>query len=286
MQGQNERTALFYWRFIKSMAKYIHGTSREEQARLAILNQLLNDRCLERISLNRNDRILDIGCGLGIFSRILSELVPDGKVVGIEKEMDQINRGYELAKNTLQDHAPDIRQGSAYQLPLDVQEWASFHLAFIRFLLEHLGEPDKAVTEVYKALAIDGRIILIDDDHANFRITPEQPAFDRLWSAYCQVYEQQGNDPYIGRRLISLLRQAGFRNLKIDFVLFGATADEPDFTHYANNLLGILNGAEEEISQIYRDPHHFDQDIQAIKDWANLPDATLWYAANWAEGKK
>ncbi len=268
------------------MAKYIHGTSHEEQTRLATLNQLLNHRCLEKIHLQGNERILDVGCGLGIFSRMLAGELAKGQVVGVEKEWDQIERGNVLAKEQELTGPADIRQGSAYALPLRSSEWGSFNLSFIRFLLEHLQAPERALQQVHKALANGGKVILVDDDHANFRITPEMPAFSRLWEAYCKVYEQLGNDPFIGRNLTTLLYQTGFKNLKIDFVLFGAAFDEPDFSLYANNLIGILEGAKDDIKQIYPATHNYEADIQIIREWANLPDATLWYAANWAEGTK
>ena len=268
------------------MSKYIHGTSHEEQSRLAILNRLLNERCLKKIDLTGTERILDVGCGLGIFSRLLAQELSDGVVVGVEKEQAQIDAGSAIARDQQLKAEVDIRQGSAYRLPLAEDEWDSFNLCFIRFLLEHLDRPQDALVQVYRGLIPGGKIILVDDDHANFRITPETPAFENLWSAYCQVYEQLGNDPYIGRRLISLLRKVGFQQLRIDFVLFGATQDEKDFLHYANNLIGILEGASEEIREIYGSENDFAADMQQIREWAALPDATLWYAANWAEGIK
>lgn len=266
------------------MAKYIHGTSEIEQDRLARLNHLLNDRCAEKIRLEGNEKLLDIGCGLGIFSRQLAHLLPDGSVIGVEKEQAQIDRGRIITGVDLTTDYAQIRQGSAYRLPLEQDEWASFDFVFIRFLLEHLTEPERAVAQAKKALKPGGRIVLVDDDHANFRITPEQPAFSRLWAVYCQVYEQLGNDPFIGRNLTTLLKQAGFEKLTIDFVLFGATADEDDFVYYANNLIGILEGAKVEMSALYPVDEDLDSDLEDIRTWSGLADATLWYAANWVEG--
>ena len=268
------------------MSKYIHGTSADEQSRLARLNALLNDRCATKIDLAGMEHLLDIGCGLGIFSRQLSRLLPHGRVVGVEKEQSQIEQGRRLSGVNATNDPADIRQGSAYDLPLSDMEWASFDYVFIRFLLEHLTDPNRAIAQAEKALAPGGRIILVDDDHANFRITPEQPAFDRLWGTYCQVYRELGNDPFIGRNLTTLLKGAGFEHLKIDFVLFGATADEDDFIYYSNNLIGILEGAKNEMKALYSSDERFETDLEAIRAWSILPDATLWYAANWAEGRK
>jgi SAM-dependent methyltransferase len=214
---------------------YIHGTHQKEQERLYILNQLLNQRCLDKIKTNGHEQVLDIGSGLGVFSRMLARALPNGRVVGIEKSDDQLKRCQKLALEDNESALVDFRSGGAYDLPLLPYEWGSFDLVFMRFLLEHLADPVCALRQAREALKPGGRIVLIDDDHANFRISPATPAFEKLWDLYCRLYHQRGNDPYIGRNLVTLLHQATFRDFKIDFVLFGAAKAEKDFIHYANN---------------------------------------------------
>ncbi|NND09537.1 MAG: methyltransferase domain-containing protein [Saprospiraceae bacterium] len=267
------------------LTKYIHGKSNLEQERLVVLNQLLNQRCLDRLHLEGHENILDVGCGLGIFSRMMASHLTSGRVVGIEQEWEQIDKGKKLAFGDLADSL-DTRQGSAFDLPLETNEWNTFDLGFVRFLLEHLSNPGKVVRQVYDALRPGGKLVLIDDDHANFRIVPRQSAFDRLWEAYISVYQSKGNDPFVGRNLTTLLNQSGFIQLKIDFVLFGATADQLDFIHYVNNLKTILSEAAELMKSIYRTGHNVHDDLEALQGWSRLPDATIWYVANWAEGRK
>ena len=265
---------------------YIHGTTPEEQDRLLILNQLLNERCLEKMHLNGDERVLDIGSGLGVFSRMLARQLPSGRVVGIEKSADQFKKCILLASGDNEAGLVDFRSGGAYDLPLLDGEVRSFDLIFIRFLLEHLKDPLRALGEAKKALKPGGKIILIDDDHANFRIAPHTDAFEYLWPVYCQIYDNLGNDPYIGRNLVTLLQKAGFEDFKIDFVLFGAAKSEPDFMHYANNLVTILAQTKKEMMDMGNiDEAFFDQKINEIKNWSAKPDATLWYVANWAEGR-
>jgi len=88
-----------------------------------------------------------------------------------------------------------------------------------------------------------GRIILADDDHDVLRLWPEPPGLNDLWRAYIRSYERIGNDPFIGRRLVSLLVQAGARPQRNDWIFFGGCAGDDHFNDLVDNLHGILLGA-------------------------------------------
>ena len=271
----------------KKESEYIHGTHKEEQDRLAILNQLLNDRCLAMIQLNGDEKVLDVGSGLGLFSRQIATRVRRGSVVGVEKSPEQLRTALRWAEEANESHLVDFREGSSYALPLESNEVNTFDLAFVRFLLEHLDTPQRALLNIFAALKPGGSVYLVDDDHENFRIAPYTPAFDALWGPYNEAYRIRGNDPYIGRNLVTLLHEAGFEDFQIDFVKFGSAACEPDFHQYANNLIGILVGARQDILEITKiTPQAFDAYIREIRHWAKKPDAALWYAANFARGRK
>ena len=116
--------------------EYIHGTDRDEQSRLAMLNRLLNQQSMLRLSPREGDRVLDVGCGFGLFANEIAERVGTaGAVVGIEREAAQIEEGKRLAVvHGLADRA-DIRHGDAYAFPLRDDEWGSFDIAHARFVL-------------------------------------------------------------------------------------------------------------------------------------------------------
>ena len=268
---------------------YIHGFEKEEQDRLALMNTLLNDKCLSKLKMNGTEHVLDIGCGLGQFSRSIARKLEErkGRVVGVEKETDQFKQAIALASRDNEPGLVEFRLGSAYELPLLTSEWGTFDLVHMRFLLEHLHDRSKALSQAHLALGDGGRIVLCDDDHSNFVLAPECKGFIRLWDVYCKVFEARGNDPLIGRRLVTLLHDSGFKGYYTDMIFYGSCQSQPDFRGHVENLLGVLQGTKRPVLQqrfIYEED--FIDCINEIQEWATKPDAAIWYSLNWAEGVK
>lgn len=269
-------------------AHYIHGAAPEEQDRLSKLNVILNQRSLHAMQLKGGERILDVGSGLGQFSRMMAiQAGPDGKVIGIERDEQQLNKAIHLAQLDQEHHLVEFRPGNAYLLPLTTDEWGTFDIVHTRFVLEHLSQPLKAIEQMILAAKPGGRIILEDDDHSTFRPTPEPMGFSVIWRAYLRSYERLGNDPYIGRRFVSLFQEAGIQQINIDELFFGACSGNDTFPLVAENLIGILSGAKALILKegLMSQPS-FEKAIQGLQEWKKLPDAALWYSIPWAEGVK
>lgn len=267
---------------------YIHGTSPEEQERLTLLNDLLNAASLRAMRLRPGDRVLDLGSGLGQLTRAMSRQVhPDGLVVGIERDDNQLLEAQHRARATGSGTPVEFRQGEAENLPLAQGEWQSFDVAHARFVLEHLTEPACAVEAMVRAVRPGGRIILEDDNHELLRFWPVLPEIEDLWQAYIETWRVLGNDPYVGRRLTSLLDQAGAQPRRSDMLFFGGCAGEASFEAYVANFAGILEGAREAMIEATRwDDSSIDEALTAFRRWSRRDDAVLWYATCWAEGIK
>jgi SAM-dependent methyltransferase len=257
-----------------------------EQERLAMLNQLLNERCRKVIKVDPGDKILDVGSGLGIFSRHLARET-GCRVIGIEKSPEQLETCFQMAKNEGEAELVEFREGSAYDIPLEKHEWGTFNIVHTRFLLEHLKYPQIAVDQMMLALRPVGKIVLIDDDHIHFQCYPPVPHFDLLWNSYLRAYDRLGNDPFIGRKLVYLLHQAGANNIKNDFINFGSTADDKDFEFFVSNVREIIVQTKAIIvGQGMVDKETFEQGIQALDHFKNEKGAAIWYSIHVAIGEK
>jgi SAM-dependent methyltransferase len=265
---------------------YIHGTDADEQRRLSLLNDWMNRASLDELALGVGERILDLGSGLGQFTRAMARVVGDGgQVVGVERSGEQLAAARVQARLAGEEDLVEFREGDAFAPPLREEEWGSFDVAHTRFLLEHVPDPAAVVRTMTRAVRPGGRIVLADDDHGVIRLWPEPPGFGPLWHAYIRTYDRLGNDPYVGRRLVSLLHEAGAAPRRNTWIFFGNCAGAAAFDLTVENLVSVVRGARQAIvSNGLLDPGLFDEAIGALRDWGNRPDAAVWYAIAWAEG--
>jgi len=268
--------------------KYLHGTDPDEQRRLSKLNDLLNERSLRALDIHLGDRILDVGCGLSQLTRAMARKAgSDGVVVGIERSGEQIEEAQRQATAAGESGLVDIRQGDAVDLCLSDDEWGSFDLVHTRFLLEHVPNPQAVVDSMFRAARPGGRVILEDDDHDVLRLSPGVPEFDTIWRYYIEMYHELGCDPYIGRRLVQLLRNAGAVSTLNDWKFFGGCHGAPMFEELVANFIGIIDGARDKLGTgTDVQDAALDNGFQAILDWSARPDASMWYGTFWAEGIK
>jgi SAM-dependent methyltransferase len=267
---------------------YLHGTAPDEQARLERLNDLLNDQALGELALRPRERVLDVGSGLGQLTRGMARQVgPAGLVVGVERSPDQMAEARRLAADAGEGEAVELRAGDALDLPLAADEWGTFDVAHARFVLEHVADPLGVVRQMVRAVRPGGRVVLADDGHDTFRLWPEPPGFSRLWECYMRTYDRVGNDPLVGHRLVALLHQAGAEPVRNTWLFFGGCAGQPEFGAYVDNLARILDGVRRPILDLgVFDEPAFDACLAALRTWGGRPDAAMWYAVSWAEGRR
>jgi len=106
----------------------------------------LIDGCSEERSARR---ILDVGCGTGAYSIFLQHKGYD--VVGVDIDEEKINTGKKFSKGI------DLRLGSVLALPFNNSE---FDLVLMTEVLEHIKEPQRAISEINRVLKSKGILVL------------------------------------------------------------------------------------------------------------------------------
>jgi ubiquinone/menaquinone biosynthesis C-methylase UbiE len=264
-----------------AVSHYIHGTDPGERERLGLLNDMLNRKCLVELAPRPGDRVLDAGSGLGQFTHAIAGAVgSNGRVVGIERSLEQLTHARAITPALA-----EFREGDAYRLPLREDEWGSFDVIHARFLLEHLQDPLEAVRQMVRAVRPGGRIVLEDDDHPILKLEPEPPGFPAVWTAYQRAYDRLGNDPMTGRRLVSILYQAGARPSRATLISWSNCTGSEEFPVLVRNLIEVIRTARPQVVRFnLLSGAAFDSALAEIARWSQRPDAAFWYAVSWAEG--
>jgi SAM-dependent methyltransferase len=267
---------------------YVHGFSEEEQRRLTLMQEILNDAELAAFDLGGARRILDVGSGLGQFSRSLARRAgPPVTLLAVEKDARQIAAAERQAAAAGESGLVEFRRGSADRLPLAAAERGSFDLAHARFLLEHVTDPLAVVREMVAALRPGGRLVLVDDDHELLRLWPDCDRFDRAWRTYWESFRDHGLDPLVGRKQAALIHEAGACPTRVSTVFYGAVRGATLFDRVVDNLIEVVSGTREALDRSGRLSHaELEAALDDLERWRRHPAATLWYSLPLAEGRR
>ncbi|ACK67440.1 Methyltransferase type 11 [Rippkaea orientalis PCC 8801] len=191
-------------------AQYIHGYGFEERDRLIRQAYYWKDSLiLKDLALEKNKKLLEIGCGVGAVLGILGKHYPDLSLAGIDLESYQINSARDYLEE-LGLYKVDLRQGNINNLPWDDHQ---FDYVYGIWILEHINDPLPCLKEVYRVLKPGGKIILTETDLKTLLVYPDTPELNYLNQGLWDLFVKNGN-PYIGRRLGQILEEVGFQNVE------------------------------------------------------------------------
>lgn len=84
-----------------------------------------------------------------------------------------------------------------------------------------------------------------------------------------------------------MLYTAGAEPVRNDMLFFGNCAGNPAFDALVANFVGLVEGAPDEIlAASSLAAEDLERGLADTKRWSRLPDAAMWYATCWAEGRR
>ena len=259
-------------------ASYIHGTQPAEQARLRLLNELTNKSFIDFLQIEETSSVLEVGSGLGILAQDVARLVPKGEVVGVEYSREQLT----LVKTSL----PNLHftQGDAHALEFEDDH---FDVVYCRYVLEHLSYPLQALKEMHRVLKPNGKVFVQENNILVNVFYPECPRFEALWKQFAMLQERLGGDALIGKKLLPLLKQAGFQDIRLSIQPEIHYSGTPSFRPWIENQIGNIESAAKELNlQQLATEEEMSLAIGELRSWLERDDACAFFYWNRASGVK
>jgi SAM-dependent methyltransferase len=152
-------------------------------------------------------KVLDVGCGPGTITAGLADRVPQGHVTGIDAAREII----EQARREAGDRRNlTFATGDVYALDYPDD---SFDVVHAHQVLQHLGDPVRALREMRRVTRPGGIVAARDGDYGGFTWYPELPVLDEWRALYMTVARGNGGEPNGGRHLHVWAREAGFTDI-------------------------------------------------------------------------
>ncbi|MCT2589454.1 methyltransferase domain-containing protein [Streptomyces sp. N2-109] len=156
--------------------------------------------------LRAGQAVLDVGCGPGTVTADLAAAVaPGGEVTGVDAAESILGPARAVAAERRLDN---LRFTTADVHALDFPD-DTFDVVHAHQLLQHVGDPVRALEEMRRVCRPGGVLAARDSDYGAMTWYPRIPALDEWLSLYRRVARANGGEPDAGRRLHAWARRAG-----------------------------------------------------------------------------
>jgi ubiquinone/menaquinone biosynthesis C-methylase UbiE len=221
---------------------------------------------LDRIGVAPGWRCIDLGCGPGGITELLSARVGlAGRVVGLDADPAFLEHARERARARGLANIEHL-QGDAYRTGLAS---ADFDLVHTRFVASTAGEPERLLAEAIRLARRGGIVALQEPDIEGLVCHPPHPAWRRLRQALDDVFGVVGANVRLAQDLYRMLRHAGLADVQYRPFLVGFRAGDP-MVFYLPETVESVRAALIERHLI--DAHELDAALAACRAHLAHPD--------------
>jgi len=228
--------------------------------------------------LKPNMTVLECGSGHGVATFEIAKKLSTGTVVGIDIHKDLVDANNKKAQESNIENIT-FEEANLLELPYPDN---SFDLVYMQAVLVHIGNPANALREANRVLKSSGLILVREPIMDRAIFSPENPLFQESFDLIERTIKSYGGDPSVGRKLWTLLDEAGFRD-----TLMSLSWEQPDtLDEWPCFYEGWVKAMEGDVAKIvlgngWSDEKHI---AQISKAWIDFGNKKKGYAASpWGE---
>jgi len=238
------------------------------------------DVLLRAAGLREDSRVLECACGPGYATERLAAMVPRGRVVGVDRDPDQLRN----ARKTMEASGAtnyEILEADIFKSPLPKE---TFDFCYSRLSYQWFEDIARATHLLYDSLVPGGTLAVFDVD---FRIPwfvlpkSHSDAIRRLQHGWERYLTERGANCQLGFELArDLLPGAGFRNV-VTYLATSSAMNREEFEriehpHVRRHLVRQGIWSQQDLEQ-------FDRDVD---DWLGSGKAYMLKARVFVSGRK
>lgn len=208
---------------------YIGSADPDEAARLAAQEAGALDELRAALALHTpvpHARVLELGCGSGVFTQALLAALPDATVTATDRDETLLSSARQRLAADVQRGRVTFARADAANLPYPARD---FDLVACRCVLMHQPDPLLVVAEMYRVASVGGLVLAIEPDWGARALYPDGEALAELLDLARRARPFGFPDLLLGRKLFALLRAAGFVQIRLHATAFCETADDRAF---------------------------------------------------------
>jgi len=214
--------------------------------------------------------VLSVGCGPGNILRAITMAYPKVIGTGIDISAVRIQQATEANRRN-----PRLRflHGDARQMKLPS---GSFDLVYTRMLLQYIPDKETAVAEMVRVCKPGGVVLIQDLDGQLVWHYPEEALMQETLHRVMKSLSETGFDPFVGRKLFWMSRNAGLENLRTQVECYHLIAGEIDSAIFEQWELK-LEIARPHLERALGSEYEADEEIRRFLNYLKRPD-TLTYS--------
>src|SRR5687767_4395523 len=215
-------------------------------------------------------QVLDVGCGPGTILRAAAS--PDRRARGVGIDLGPVRIRQAKEKNH-DNRSLQFFRGDVQELQF---ESCTFDVVYTRMLLQYVADKEKAVAEMVGVCKPGGTVLLQDLDGQLVWHYPEDALMQQTVTRVLGSLRDSGFDPFVGRKLFWLARNAGLDNIRVVGEVYHLIAGpiEPAILKQWELKLAI---AKPRMQEALGSGYEADEEIRRFLGFLRRPD-TLTYS--------